>query len=484
MKKFSIGKLGFGTLTALGLLLASAPASAATILVDHAICTLSDAIEAANADVTFGGCLAGSGADTIVLPESSTLVLSEELPAIESFVTIEANGSTITRDPSASDFTILRATFEGGLTLNEATITGGTDAGIYVSYAELTLNDCVITGNTGDHDHGGIVAAWGHTTVLNRSTVSGNEGNAITAVAGNLTVSRSAIVSNDGNGIYAHYTDLEVLDSTISSNEGVGFFGEGKVAGCTISNNAAAGIRSWENFEIRNSIVTGNDGSYGREVEFFDSYGYGIVVPSDHNVFGHDGDAGLYGMSVSATDIVPAGPVGSIMDPELAFNGGPTLTHLLRSDSPARDAGLGCSAFDQRGVEHSQGPFGCDIGAVELMPDPCGTAVASSGCTVNGVPNVRCLGTMAGDVIVGTTGADMIVARGGDDVVWAAGGDDIVCGGDGNDALHGGSGADRVSGGAGADSIFGDHGADLLNGGTGIDACSTDASDVSVVTCN
>jgi hypothetical protein len=49
---------------ALGLL----PVQAATIAVGGA-CTLVDVITAANTDTATGGCAAGSGADTIVLPE-------------------------------------------------------------------------------------------------------------------------------------------------------------------------------------------------------------------------------------------------------------------------------------------------------------------------------------------------------------------------------------------------------------------------------
>lgn len=58
-----------------GLLGLATPAGAATITVNSIAnttggsnCTLRNAITAANADTTTGGCPAGSGADTIVLP--------------------------------------------------------------------------------------------------------------------------------------------------------------------------------------------------------------------------------------------------------------------------------------------------------------------------------------------------------------------------------------------------------------------------------
>ena len=54
----------------------------------------------------------------------------------------------------------------------------------------------------------------------------------------------------------------------------------------------------------------------------------------------------------------------------LAHNGGPTLTHMLLSGSPAIDAGQCVTGLttDQRGLPRLQGPA-CDIGAVERQPD-------------------------------------------------------------------------------------------------------------------
>ena len=63
---------GLALLCALG----QAPALAATIAVDGTACTLIDAITAANSDAPAGGCTAGSGADTLVLPAGSTHTLT------------------------------------------------------------------------------------------------------------------------------------------------------------------------------------------------------------------------------------------------------------------------------------------------------------------------------------------------------------------------------------------------------------------------
>jgi predicted outer membrane repeat protein len=58
-----------------------------------------------------------------------------------------------------------------------------------------------------------------------------------------------------------------------------------------------------------------------------------------------------------------------IADPKLgtlADNGGPTRTIALLAGSPARNAGAGCPATDQRGVARPQGSA-CDVGAYEAV---------------------------------------------------------------------------------------------------------------------
>jgi hypothetical protein len=65
-------------------LAASSSGYAATIIADGALCSLANAIAAANTDAVVGGCAAGSGADTIQIPAS--IALTGELPAVISDV--------------------------------------------------------------------------------------------------------------------------------------------------------------------------------------------------------------------------------------------------------------------------------------------------------------------------------------------------------------------------------------------------------------
>jgi len=112
------------------------------------------------------------------------------------------------------------------------------------------------------------------------------------------------------------------------------------------------------------------------------------------------------------------------------------------------------------------------------VSDKCNGIPATSGCTVNGVRNQRCVGTAGDDVIQGTSGADVIVGNGGNDRIYAGAGNDLACGDDGNDLVEGergndfllgGRGADRIDGGAGGDDLIGGEGDDDLRGDAGID---------------
>jgi hypothetical protein len=109
---------------ALWLALGQSPVLAATIAVGGP-CTLVDAITAANTDTATGGCPAGRGADTLVLPAGSTQTLLTGLPVISSQITIAGQGSTIRRADGAPAFSLLAVNSTGDLTLQETTLRGG-----------------------------------------------------------------------------------------------------------------------------------------------------------------------------------------------------------------------------------------------------------------------------------------------------------------------------------------------------------------------
>lgn len=270
----------------------------------------------------------------------------------------------------------------------------------------------------------------------------------------NSPITNSTISGNQGTGIsIGAYCGATITNSTISGNtsagNGGGIYTGGFVAlvHTTVSDNSAAlrggGLynSNQANTHLVRSLISGNRAPQGPE-----AYSFYYALPStfadDFNVFGHDSDAGVVGFTPGPTDIIPTGPLSTILA-TLANNGGPTQTHTLVAGSPAVDAvGAGCPppVADQRGVMRPVDGDGdsdalCDIGAFELEanggPPSCATATPTTGCTVNGVPNQICTGSGFNDTILGTAGDDVIVGLGGNDVLTGRGGADLCAGAQG-----------------------------------------------------
>ncbi|MGQ0619384.1 MAG: choice-of-anchor Q domain-containing protein [Panacagrimonas sp.] len=403
-------------------------AMAATITVGVNGCTLANAINNANANSNAdgaGGCIAGSGADTITLPAFSTRTLTSALPDVTSTITIEGNNATVKRSSTAPAFRMFTVTDSGDLSLNRISLSGGlavAGGGIF-SEGILKLTRSTVSGNTAEFSSGGIfnfggtadlidstvsgnqvtdningvaggLLNYGGSLSLTRSTVSGNR--ALTAggvlvLGGTLTLSDSTVSGNTGTttfgGLLSSYSVALLTNSTVSGNSG-GVAGGGiGVAGgfveltdSTVSGNSAGvagGVLVLNGDAIvSRSLISGNlsDGNNPPEFVLGDNpVDPGSVTVGDHNLFGFNGDPGVSGFTVDAlsTDIVPSGPVAGILAP-LADNGGPTRSHLLVAGSPAIDAaGPDCSDTDQRGMLRPQGEA-CDIGAVEVI-DPVTT---------------------------------------------------------------------------------------------------------------
>ena len=218
-------------------------AQAADIEVGPA-CSLADAITAANTDAAVGGCSAGSGADTIRLTIDTAL--SADLPAIESDLTIEGGGFTIS---GGSRHQILSIE-AGAVTINEATLIGGLAdfGGAIENYGELTITNSSIVGNTAVeagailssnglltiHDSdisdnsaefGGAIVMFGGEFELRRSTLSGNsstgDGGAIALTYSRLRIYESSLARNsavNGGAIYGVGTSVGLIDTSFSEN--------------------------------------------------------------------------------------------------------------------------------------------------------------------------------------------------------------------------------------------------------------------------
>ena len=370
-RQFAPSLAGAALLLALG----QGQAIAATINVVGG-CSLIDAITAANTNTATGGCTAGSGADTINLPTNSTHTLTSVnnstygptgLPVISTNITIDGNGSTITRS-SVSAFRIFAIGSGGNLTLQETTVSGGvTDGsgggaydgfggGVY-NRGTLTLTDSTITGNRANRGGGGV-SNYHSTATLSHSTITGN----------------SAIYGGGGGVDNDFYSTVTLSHSTITgnrANRGSGVFNGFYLAYSTVV--------------LSRTLIAGNTAAgSGAEV-----YSYDTITADNFNLFGHNGQTdaqAFYSFTPGATDLTATSDgsdpttLTDILDTTLADNGGPTLTHALVSGSPAIDASpvdADCPTTDQRGVARPQG-VACDIGAFELGSDGDGDGIVDS----------------------------------------------------------------------------------------------------------
>ncbi len=406
----------------------TASAQAATIVVDEVNCTLADAIVAASSNMVTGGCVAGSDVDddVIELPADTEIVLTTALPLIEkdstlnvSSITINGNGATISRDAGATNFTVLSANLNRftALNLNDLTVMGGhvngssnIGGGINHVGGILKLDRCIVSDNTG-----GAVYTYDADVTIEHSVIANNKGvaNASSNAAGltfkagyegySLTVSDSTIASNNNYGTaeaggvsitseYAYaYSDALIENSTISNNStengggginahGEGYFGSNvmlNLVGVTLVNNSTAidggGLFNDAAFvRIKQSLVAGN--SAGNLVDEIANSGGGVVL-NDYNLFGLDGNAGMFGVSPGPTDmIINESTLSAVLNPILSDNGGYTPTHSLVSGSPAIDFIPAASCLmvaDQTGKGRpidgdGDGTADCDVGAFEF----------------------------------------------------------------------------------------------------------------------
>ncbi|GIW44659.1 MAG: hypothetical protein KatS3mg077_1941 [Candidatus Binatia bacterium] len=291
-----------GTLVAFAIVSAlffACVASAATITVGttaderntNGQCSLREAIINANADNQSGSpdCLAGSGADTILLQSGATYVLSrdanngdenaadEDDLDVTSTVTISGNNATVARDTNldcslnggslAGEFRIFHVHATGNLTVQDMTVqfgcadgSGGgepTGGGFLVDVGgTLTAVNSTITQNQASAEGGGIESK-GSVNVQNSAVTDNASGSNVTAGIG------GGILSGQGGR-------LQLSDSIVSGNAAVGSLsvgggiwnaGEATVLRSILANNSAfGGAAIYNSGEITavNITVSGN----------------------------------------------------------------------------------------------------------------------------------------------------------------------------------------------------------------------------------
>jgi CSLREA domain-containing protein len=335
-----------------------------TEAVTDGLCSLREAITAANLNLPIDGCPSGAPGD---IPAD---VIQFAEPAMVIHLLLDGSGED---NNQSGDLDILESvTIEG----NGTAVHGYGDRVFDVGGNVVTFRDLWIAGGAGATYGGGIYVRKGAVQVtLDRVNLTNNEGLASGGgIYSNayLLVRDSAIFDNSSlyaAGIFIESgVELVLENSTVAYNQA-----ESEEAGgiwvypgtqatfhnSTIADNSPNGIR----VEIgavaylRNTIVINNTAQ--------ECFGGGILyISQGYNVLPANNECGI----LTATDQVAPG----LLLGEFDYWSGPTMNYTLIPRSVAVDTGS-CSGgdlmVDQRGVARPQGK-GCDIGAHELLPSP------------------------------------------------------------------------------------------------------------------
>jgi CSLREA domain-containing protein len=227
-------------------------APAATIYVDTTAdefdtgsgCSLREAIQAANTDSAFGGCTAGSGADTIVVP-AGTYVLArtgvdEDLNAtgdldVRASLTISGAGAGQTVvDAAGIDRVFDLHTGADSVVFSGVTISGGVvtghGGGINDLDANLTLSDTIVRSNDASISGGGVRVYSGTLTISGGQIFSNSAGlgGGIRTENGPATLDGGQVYSNtasNGGGVDfgaggATVSGTHICSNTVTSTGG------------------------------------------------------------------------------------------------------------------------------------------------------------------------------------------------------------------------------------------------------------------------
>ena len=368
-----------GMVAALALTL-TATARAATITVNSladpgapGICTLRDAITAANTKTATSGCSAGSGNDTIQFSVTGTISLAGHtgggtLPQItDSLLTINgpaSPGITIDGGGLVTPFPQQAMLVASGATVNLANLTiahseafGGTGRGGIDNGGTLTVTNSTFSANSAVEAAARALITSGGTLTVTNSTFSGNtggDGGGGIANAGTLTVTNSTFSAND----------------TFSSGGGIENFGTLTVTNSTFVGNGEDGVGAGiYNFSgqssLKSTILATSSGGDCK----------GTITDAGYNI-ADDSTCG-FAKTGSANNGDSVNPLLSMAG--LANNGGPTKTIALLAGSPAIDAIPLADCTDQASPPNpiitdqrlfprpDAGEINCDIGAYEVQ---------------------------------------------------------------------------------------------------------------------
>jgi fibronectin-binding autotransporter adhesin len=347
---------------------------------------------------TFSGNTAISGGAAIFMGGPATTTITMNTSSFSSnFDTganpvgggaIQTNGNIVTMTATDCTFSLNQGPYAGcfyigsashTITLNRCTVTGNTatalgGGGVTIAtggpFSSFTANYSTFSNNVATTS-GGAISSGSRLLTLTNCTVSGNE------ARGSSTFSAGA--GGGGISLDVSGASLVLNNTTVAYNRATGAAGIYGGVGGGIRRDQNTGILSGT-ITLQSSIVAANTSINGGP----DIDNNTTNTPPIITIGGGDnliGVADVGSFTLSGTN--QTGTSGAPLDPRLAplaNNGGTTLTHAFRFDSPAIDKGdnLAMLTLDQRGSPRVDGVAGVtDVGAVEgklLVPFVDGTA--------------------------------------------------------------------------------------------------------------
>ena len=285
--------------------------------------------------------------------------------------------------------------FDSLLIGNDAGEHGG---GIYSWGVTLSLIRCRLEDNTAAGDGGGVLLRWGSGKIVESvlEDNSATRGGGIGSECSTLRLVDSALSRNiaigDGGGVFTSCpsetpSDVGVIRSTVSDNQayygGGGLqidFGLASLTDSTVSGNRVefgpgGGLVNKEGtVTLTHSTVMNNSSSWGGAGIHNDS---GTVSVASSILADSAGGANCSGEiddlfnNFDDDDSCPWPGVISLIDPNLADNGGPTMTHALFEGSAAIDKTFLCYQYTGEFVDQRGGfrDLACDSGAFEFGTD-------------------------------------------------------------------------------------------------------------------
>lgn len=411
------------------------PTPAATITVEttvdadvaEGLCSLREAIIAANTDAPHQECVGGSGADTIDLPLGS-IYLAAALPVITESVTLttEATFARVDGDDLFRVLEIDSATNDQVLTVQGVLLqdgyTTGDGAAVRVGEGdELWLVDSEIEYSESEGSGGAIAGLAGSTVVLLRSVLYDNTSTAGAGIwieGGSLTISDSTLFGNNistdgmfnegsGGGVHGDDSTILIERSTFYLNSATHAGGAIYVRDCDLtvasstlysnradldadgaSDGGGIFLSIGSTLTLHNSIVAGNfdfssiGNVYPDIAESANSSPQPVIISQGFNLIG-DNSGGSIAFPAGSPNIngdwvgTAAVPIDPLLDFELS-GGAQILMPLV--GSPVIDQGA-CpgEVTDQRGYGNETTLLrpvddvsivdfadGCDIGSVEV----------------------------------------------------------------------------------------------------------------------